>query len=131
MTYASHEDRGQAQILYRPRNTARVAFEWRGTVWKLGAESSYTGRRNTAPTELNALPGFWTLDFSVSRRWSLGALEADTALWIERAAGQTDALIFGFPEAGRQVRFELRLRPTLSDNFPSNSPEKGEEDDDA
>lgn len=131
VTYAPHEDRGRAQIVYRPRRWARVALEWRRAAWTLGAESIYTGRRNTAPTEFNALSGFWTLDLRVSRQWSLGALEADTAMWIERATGQTNALIFGFPDAGRRVRFELRLRRAISDRFSFNSPEKGDEDDEA
>ncbi len=113
--YDSSEGRADAQVVYRPQHSARSRVEWTPRDWRLRAESRYTGARTTAPTEANQLPGFWTFDVALAWLWRAGSLDAETELAIDRVGGQTQALIFGFPEPGRRFRVQLRIRPQTSD----------------
>jgi vitamin B12 transporter len=113
--YDSAEGRADAQVVYRPQHSAQSRVVWTPGDWRLRAESRYTGARTTAPTEANQLPGFWTFDVAAARLWRVGSLDAETELAIDRVSGETQALIFGFPEPGRRFRVQLRIRPQTSD----------------
>jgi outer membrane cobalamin receptor len=113
--YDSSEGRADAQVVYRPQHSAQSRVEWTPGDWRLRAESRYTGARTTAPTEANQLPGFWTFDVAAAWLWRVGSLAAETEVAIDRVGGETQALIFGFPEPGRRFRVQLRIRPQTSD----------------
>ena len=59
---------------------------------------------------MNALPGFWSAEAGLSREWRLGGWTAVTAIDVDRLFGERESLIAGYPEPGRRVRFDLRLR---------------------
>jgi iron complex outermembrane receptor protein len=108
-------DRGQSddsvQIAYRPRHNASLAAHLMVLATNLSAEIRYTGARNTAPTNVNRLPGFWTLDAAISRAWQLRPWSLTLDLRVDRILDETNALIFGFPEPGRRLSAGLRLSP--------------------
>jgi outer membrane cobalamin receptor len=113
--YDSAEGRADVQVVYRPQHSAHSRVVWTPGDWRLRAESRYTGARTTAPTEANQLPGFWTFDVAAAWLWRVGSLDAETELAIDRVGGETQALIFGFPEPGRRFRVQLRIRPQNND----------------
>jgi outer membrane cobalamin receptor len=113
--YDSSEGRADVQVVYRPQHSAHSRVEWTPGDWRLRAESRYTGARTTAPTEANQLPGFWTFDVAAAWLWRVGSLAAETEVAIDRVGGETQALIFGFPEPGRRFRVQLRIRPQNDD----------------
>jgi len=74
-------DRGpeddDVQIAYRPRHTASLEGGLTRGPTRNSATLRYIGERTTAPTALNTLPGFWTMDGVVGhelalRGWLLG-----------------------------------------------------------
>lgn len=113
--YDPAEGRADVQVVYRPQHSAYSRVVWAAGDWRLRAESRYTGARTTAPTEANQLPGFWTFDVAAAWLWRVGSLDAETELAIDRVGGETQALIFGFPEPGRRFRVQLRIRPQNKD----------------
>jgi vitamin B12 transporter len=113
--YDSSEGRADVQVVYRPQHSAHSRVVWTPGDLRLRAESRYTGARTTAPTEANQLPGFWTFDVAAAWLWRVGSLTAETELAIDRVGGETQALIFGFPEPGRRFRVQLRIRPQNND----------------
>jgi hypothetical protein len=69
----------------------------------------YTGDRTTAPTRVNTLSGFWTLDAAVSHSRRIGRWRMVFDVRVQRVLDEKDTLIFGFPEPGRTVRAAIRL----------------------
>ncbi|HYJ78357.1 MAG TPA: TonB-dependent receptor plug domain-containing protein, partial [Longimicrobiaceae bacterium] len=98
------------QLAYRPRHSALFTAAWAPAPWRAGVTARYTGLRYPAPALVNALPGFWGVDVDVGREWRLGRWTATSALHVDRLFDETSSLIAGFPEPGRRLRFDLRLR---------------------
>ncbi len=107
-------DDDDAQVAYRPRHTGLVTARWERGSWRSEIAASFTGTRYPAAAEVNPLDPFWTLAISAGREWSLGGFAIDTAVHVDRLLDEKDSLIFGFPEAGRRIRIEARLRPAGS-----------------
>jgi len=108
-TYDRGERDDSVQLAYRPRHTASLAAHLALLDARLSAQLRYTGARNTAPTNVNRLAGFWTLDAAIARTWPLGRWALTLDLRAERLLNETDALIFAFPEPGRRAYIGLRL----------------------
>jgi len=108
-------DRGHAdddvQIAYRPRHAAIVDGALALGATRLIATLRHTGSRTTAPTTLNTLPAFWTLDAAISHARSVGGWSIGLDVRVDRVFDHDGALIFGFPEPGRTVRFGVRVTP--------------------
>jgi vitamin B12 transporter len=113
-TYDRGADDDDVQIAYRPRHTASVRATLALGAIQLEGTTRYTGRRTTAPTELNTLPGFWTVDAGVSYERAVAGWNVAAALHVDRVLDGDDTLIFGFPEPGRVARFGVRLSPDSS-----------------
>jgi iron complex outermembrane receptor protein len=110
VTYDRPGDGDTVQLAYRPRNSGHVRAAWAPGAWRIDVGGEYVGRRNPDPSPVNALPGFWTLDASAQRAWRAGRYAIDTALRVDRLRGERGALIAGYPEPGRRLRLDLRLR---------------------
>lgn len=108
ITYDRETDE-DVQVVYRPRHTALLGAAWAPGAWRVEARARYTGTRNPSPTDANAIPGYWTTEFAAGRDWRLRRWTAGTVLDVDRALDERGALIAGFPEPGRRVRFTVRL----------------------
>ncbi len=105
------------QVAYRPRHAAQLRSSWEHGAWRAGVDALFTGTRYPAPAPLNALDPFWTVGLGLGREWRLGAAALTTAVRVDRLLDEKDSLIFGFPEAGRRVRLEARLRRADAPHF--------------
>jgi hypothetical protein len=56
------------------------------------------------------------VDLDLGREWRVGRWAATSALHVERLFDETSSLIAGFPEPGRRLRIDLRLRRADSIN---------------
>lgn len=110
-----------AQVTYRPRHTGRVTGAWTQGQWHAEVAGSYTGTRYPAAATVNPLPPFWTIGVSAGRDWTIGGMTLGTALHVDRLLDEKDSLIFGFPEAGRRIRLEARVRPAGPSTFQGES----------
>jgi outer membrane receptor protein involved in Fe transport len=98
------------QVAYRPRHSALLEAEVAPGAWRAGVAARYTGLRHTAVSAVNTLPGFWSMEMDVAREWRVGGWAATTALRVDRLLDETESMIAGFPEPGRRLRMDLRLR---------------------
>jgi vitamin B12 transporter len=110
ITYDRPGDADTVQVAYRPRHSAHLRGAWAPGPWRVDAGAEYVGRRNPDPSPANALPGFWTLDAGAAREWRAGRWTLETAVRVDRLRGERDALIAGYPEPGRRLHLDLRLR---------------------
>ncbi|HEX6909667.1 MAG TPA: TonB-dependent receptor, partial [Longimicrobium sp.] len=113
ITYADEGAR-DVQLAYRPRHTGSLGIGWRRGPWRVDAAARYTGERYPQAARVNALPGFWSTEARAGRDWRLGAWTMTTAVDVDRALDEKDALIAGFPEPGRRVRLDVRVARTDS-----------------
>ena len=111
VTYDEPGVRG-IQLGYRPRHTGSAGVEWRRGGWRVDAFARYTGLRYPAAAEVNPLPGFWSTAVRAGRDWRVGRWTMTTAVDVDRALDEKDALIEGFPEPGRRVRLDVRVART-------------------
>jgi vitamin B12 transporter len=114
ITYDRTDDPG-IQVLYRPRNTAGFTLERQTRSYSARVEADYTGARNTVPSALNPLRGFWSTAAALRVHTRLLGWESSAGLRINRLLDETDTLIFGYPDPGRVVHFELRIGANESD----------------
>lgn len=111
VTYDRGPGAEAVQVIYRPRHTASVGLEWSPDPWVLRLDSRLTGERNAVPSGANTLPRFWTFAAQVTRSWALGRYSVEAALRVDRLFDEKASLIFGFPEPGRTLAVEARIRP--------------------
>jgi len=110
ITYVQDGHDSGIQVAYRPEHSGLFAAEWAPRAWRAELAARYTGLRYPAPAKVNALPGFWSAEAGLSREWRIGGWAAVTAIDVDRLFGERESLIAGYPEPGRRVRFDLRLR---------------------
>jgi outer membrane cobalamin receptor len=110
ITYVQDGRDSGIQVAYRPEHSGLFAAEWAPRPWRAELAARYTGLRYPAPAKVNALPGFWSAELGLSREWRVGGWAAVTAIDVDRLFGERHSLIAGYPEPGRRVRFDLRLR---------------------
>jgi vitamin B12 transporter len=108
----SYADAPGVQLAYRPRHTGAAGVAWEGGPWRLDAAARYTGTRYPAAAAVNALPAFWSTSLRGARDWHLRRWTLATALDVERLFDERDSLIVGFPEPGRRVRLDVRVKRT-------------------
>jgi outer membrane cobalamin receptor len=118
-TYDRGSGDDDVQIAYRPRHSAAIEGGIERGSTRLDMRARYTGRRTTAPSVLNTLPGFWTLDAGVSYERMIGGWIMGLELRVDRVFDNDDALVFGFPEPGRVARFGVRIAPGRSPSLLS------------
>lgn len=111
VTYDWPGEADTVQLVYRPRHVGRLALDAALDRWTGSLEARYTGVRYPVPARANALPAFWEIDAGIGRSWSAGASELVTRIDVDRLLDNRDAFVFGYPEPGRRLRFELRVRP--------------------
>jgi outer membrane cobalamin receptor len=97
------------QLAYRPRHLTQLGVEWRDQAHHAGVTVRRVGARNTGPSTVNQLPGFWTLDLALGREWQLGSWQLAADARLERALDERTPFIHDFPDPGRRVRIEGRL----------------------
>ncbi|MFL5386090.1 MAG: TonB-dependent receptor plug domain-containing protein [Longimicrobiaceae bacterium] len=110
ITYVQDGEDSGIQVAYRPEHSGLFTGEWSPGAWRAEVAAHYTGLRYPAPAKVNALPGFWSAEAGLSREWRVGGWTAVTAIDVDRLFGERESLIAGYPEPGRRVRFDLRLR---------------------
>ena len=111
VTYDREGDEGDdVQLAYRPRHGGWLRAEWSPGAWRLAAAARYTGERNPTPSPANALPGFWSAELDLARDWRVRAWSLTTAVRVDRLFDEKESLIFGYPEPGRRLRMDLRVR---------------------
>lgn len=110
ITYVQDGHDSGIQVAYRPEHSGVFGAEWAPGAWRAELAARYTGLRYPAPAKINALPGFWSAELGVSKEWRLGGWAAVTAIDVDRLFGERASLIAGYPEPGRRVRMDLRLR---------------------
>ncbi|HEU4453966.1 MAG TPA: TonB-dependent receptor, partial [Longimicrobium sp.] len=98
------------QVAYRPRHAALLEAEAAPGAWRAGVAARWTGERPTSVSGVNRLPGFWSVEMDVAREWRVGGWAATAAVRVDRLLDETESLIAGFPEPGRRLRLDLRLR---------------------
>ncbi len=99
------------QVIYRPRHSGTVGARWSPAGWEIAADARYIGKRYPVPAPINALDPYWTLDLRLRRSFNAGSWQFTPSLAIDRLFDNDDSLIFGYPEPGRIIRFELMARP--------------------
>ncbi len=110
-TYDRPGDDDAVQVMYRPRHSGSVAAAWRPASWDLAIDARFIGTRYPVPAPLNALDPYWTLDVRLARSFGTGGWRLTPVLSVERLLDNEDSLIFGYPEPGRTIRFELLAQP--------------------
>jgi outer membrane cobalamin receptor len=110
ITYVQDGHDSGIQVAYRPEHSGLFGAEWAPGAWRAGVAARYTGSRYPAPAKVNALPGFWSAEAGLSREWRIGGWAAVIAIDVDRLFGERQSLIAGYPEPGRRVRMDLRLR---------------------
>ncbi len=98
------------QLPYRPEHASSVRAALEERTGRLAVEGRYTGTRYPRTAEVNALPGFWEIDVSLSRTFPAGGWTIEPHLRIDRLLDRRDSLIFGFPEPGRTVSISIGIR---------------------
>lgn len=98
------------QLAYRPRHAGQLRAAWTPGPWRAEAAARYTGGRNPTPSPANALPGFWSVEAGLARDWRAGAWALTTAIHADRLFDEKESLIFGYPEPGRRLRVDVRVR---------------------
>ena len=111
VTYDRPGSDDTVQVMYRPRHGGGVAATWRPARWEIGVDARFIGTRYPVPAHLNALDSYWTLGLRLGRGFAAGGWEFTPTLMVDRLLDNEDSLIFGYPEPGRTLRFELALRP--------------------
>ncbi len=101
------------QVIYRPRHSGSLATAWRPGRWNLSADVRFVGKRYPVPAPLNALDPYWTLNLRLRRAFDAGSWEIIPTLAVDRLLNNEDSLIFGYPEPGRLIRFEITARPKI------------------
>ena len=99
------------QVIYRPLHSGSVAAAWRPTSWEIAVDARFVGTRYPVPAPLNGLDPYWTLHLRLRRAFDAGAWEIIPTLSVDRLFDNDDSLIFGYPEPGRTIRFEIAARP--------------------
>ncbi len=102
------------QVMYRPRHSGGLAASWRPAAWELAVDARYIGTRYPVPAPLNALDPYWTVDLRLGRSFEAAGWRLTPRLTVERLFDNDDSLIFGYPEPGRTLRFELAAAPSSS-----------------
>jgi outer membrane cobalamin receptor len=110
-TYDRGADGDDVQIAYRPRQSAVIDAALMLGTMRLVAITRYTGLRTTAPSTLNTLPAFWTLDLGIAHEREIAGWSVGFDARVDRVFDEDDSLIFGFPEPGRSLRFGVRIAP--------------------
>jgi hypothetical protein len=110
ITYVQDGRDSGIQVAYRPEHSGSFDAEWAPGAWRAELAARYTGLRYPAPAKVNALPGFWSADLGLAREWRMGGWTAVSALDVDRLFGERQSLIAGYPEPGRRVRVDLRVR---------------------
>jgi iron complex outermembrane receptor protein len=113
-TYDRGVDDDHVQIAYRPRRFAVIDAALTLGTSRLVATTRYTGLRTTAPSTLNTLPAFWTLDLGITHERAIAGWSVGFDLRVDRVFDEDDSLIFGFPEPGRSLRFGVRIAPAAT-----------------
>ncbi len=102
------------QVMYRPRHSGGLIASWQPAAWELGLAATYIGTRYPVPAPLNALDPYWTVDLRVGRGFNAAGWRLTPRLTVQRLFDNDDSLIFGYPEPGRTLRFELAAAPSSS-----------------
>jgi vitamin B12 transporter len=110
VTYDRPDD-DSVQVMYRPRHSGSIGVRWIPERWEIGVDTRYVGVRYPVPAPLNALAPYWTVDLRLRRSFDAGNWQITPTLAVDRLLDNDDSLIFGYPEPGRVVRFELAARP--------------------
>jgi vitamin B12 transporter len=110
VTYDRPDD-DTVQVMYRPRHSGSIGARWTPARWEIGVDARYIGKRYPVPAPLNALDPYWTVDLRLRRSFDAGSWRITPTLAVDRLFDNDDSLIFGYPEPGRVVRFELAARP--------------------
>jgi outer membrane cobalamin receptor len=110
VTYDRPDD-DTVQVMYRPRHSGSIGARWTPERWQIDAAARYIGTRYPVPAPLNALDAYWTFDLRLRRSFDAGGWRITPMLAVDRLFDNDDSLIFGYPEPGRVVRFELAARP--------------------
>ena len=110
VTYDRPDD-DTVQVMYRPRHSGSIGARWKPARWEIGVDARYIGERYPVPAPLNALDPYWTVDLRLRRSFDAGSWQITPTLAVDRLFDNDDSMIFGYPEPGRIVRFELALRP--------------------
>jgi hypothetical protein len=108
--YRWEGDHDPVQVVYRPRHAGSVRLGWSPGAWRGDLGARYTGWRNPSVCNANRHPGFWTASARVGRGFRMAGFMLDLALEVDRLGNERDALIYGYPEPGRRIRLDLRLR---------------------
>ncbi|KPK66360.1 MAG: hypothetical protein AMS21_02545 [Gemmatimonas sp. SG8_38_2] len=99
------------QVIYRPLHSGSVAAAWQPTSWEVAVDARFVGTRYPVPAQLNGLTPYWTLHLRLRRAFDAGAWEIIPTLSVDRLFDNDDSLIFGYPEPGRTIRFEIAAHP--------------------
>ncbi len=113
LTRATYDRAGEeaVQVIYRPQHSGSLGAGWRPGRWELHADARFIGTRYPVPARLNALAPYWTLDLRLRRSFDAGGWQIVPTLAVDRLLNNDAALIYGYPEPGRLVRFEIAARP--------------------
>jgi outer membrane cobalamin receptor len=99
------------QVMYRPRHSGSAGASWRPARWELTMDARFVGTRYPVPAPLNALDPYVTIDLRLRRSIDAGGWEIVPTFAVDRLLNNDDSLIFGYPEPGRTIRFEVAARP--------------------
>ena len=110
---ATYDRPGDAtvQVIYRPRHSGSITASWRPVRWEIAVDARFIGTRYPVPAPLNALDPYWTVHLRLRRSFDAGSWEIVPTLAVDRLLDSEDSLIFGYPEPGRVIRFEVAARP--------------------
>ncbi len=103
-------DSDTVQVVYRPRHSASLSADWASSWLSLHLAARYLGLRYPVAAPLNALPGFWSFELSVSREWQWSGWQIQPSLRLERLFDAKDTLIFAYPDPGRTASVEVRVQ---------------------
>jgi outer membrane cobalamin receptor len=99
------------QVIYRPRHSGTVGLSWQPGSWFFSADARFVGTRYPVPAPLNALEPFWTWDLRLRRSFAAAGWQITPMLAVDRVFDNRNSLIFGYPEPGRVIRFEVAAGP--------------------
>jgi vitamin B12 transporter len=109
-TYLAGGGTPGVQVVYRPRDTAGFAVAWRRPGVHARLQGRYTGLRYPVRAAANALDPFWTVELAAGGEVGVGGWTVEPVLRVDRLLDERHPFIHSFPEPGRTVHLEARLR---------------------
>jgi hypothetical protein len=107
------------QLRYRPRHQGGFGLRWEDGRSAVSFDGRYLGSRLPVVSDVNRLPGFWSLGVTATTGFRIGGWGMEPRVRVDRLLDARDSMIFAFPEPGRTVSIGVAVH-----RFPNPPPRR-------